>query len=222
MSEQTIKTKESESPEWLPIPSTGGKYLASSKGEIRHHKRRKPMKVYRNAPGSISVTLTLENSEQVSRSPARLIWEAFYGPVPDGLQVTPINRDYTDCRPENLRLKNPGLERLLSPSDVRAIFQRADAGETHAKIAEDYDVSQAMVSGVLNRSTYQDVDITDLADYTPRNPRKLDQADVDDIRMWAKAGICQAEMAREYNVSEAMISRIVNGSRWVEENKEHG
>lgn len=37
----------------------------------------------------------------------RLIWEAFNGPIPDGMQINHINEDKTDNRLENLELVTP-------------------------------------------------------------------------------------------------------------------
>ena len=48
-----------------------------------------------------------KNGKQLFKSVHRLVWEAFNGPIPKGMQVNHINEDKTDNRLENLNLMSP-------------------------------------------------------------------------------------------------------------------
>lgn len=88
---------------WMPI--AGFDDEISNMGNVRNYKfgyerKRKPTV---NSFGYAVITLT-KNGKQCIKRLNRLVWEAFNGPIPDGLQVNHINENKLDNRLENLNL----------------------------------------------------------------------------------------------------------------------
>ena len=92
---------------WKDIPGYEGLYQASNLGRIRSFKRNnisilKPGK-NRDGSGYYIVKLYL-NSVKKNASVHRLVWTAFNGPIPEGLQINHLNENKSDNRLENLSL----------------------------------------------------------------------------------------------------------------------
>ena len=92
---------------WKDIPGYEGLYQASNLGRIRSFKRNnirilKPGK-NRDGSGYYIVKLYL-NSVRKSARVHRLLWTAFNGPIPEGLQINHLNENKADNRLENLSL----------------------------------------------------------------------------------------------------------------------
>ena len=95
---------------WKDIPGYEGLYQASNLGRIRSFKRNnirilKPGK-NRDGSGYYIVKLYL-NSVRKNVSVHRLLWTAFNGPIPEGLQINHLNENKADNRLENLSLCTP-------------------------------------------------------------------------------------------------------------------
>lgn len=96
---------------WKPVLGYEGLYEVSNLGMVRSifYKRLKnnailsPRKV---GDGYLAVNLS-KNKKKNSLRIHRLVWEAFNGPIPKGMQVNHINEDKTDNRLENLNLMTP-------------------------------------------------------------------------------------------------------------------
>ena len=92
---------------WKDIPGYEGLYQASNLGRIRSFKRNnirilKPGK-NRDGSGYYIVKLYL-NSVRKNVSVHRLLWTAFNGLIPEGLQINHLNENKADNRLENLSL----------------------------------------------------------------------------------------------------------------------
>lgn len=93
---------------WRAIPSTNGRYEASSEGRIRStHVVRLGGKVLHPTPhhrvGYASVSV-YQNGRRKSVNVHLLVAEAFHGPRPDPAAVVRhLNGDASDCRAANLR-----------------------------------------------------------------------------------------------------------------------
>lgn len=109
---------------WRDVIGFEGLYQASNLGRIRSLdrqvrsgnrynknigvavKRGKVLKQVDIGLGYLQVCLR-KNNKNYSRYVALLVWEAFNGPIPKGMQVNHINEDKSDNRLENLNLMTP-------------------------------------------------------------------------------------------------------------------
>lgn len=85
----------------------GTKYIASAAGEIyrRTRTRYRPVKPFDNGIGYRRISLYTEaNGTKKTLLVHRLVWEAFNGPIPEGLEINHKNRNRSDNRLENLEL----------------------------------------------------------------------------------------------------------------------
>lgn len=102
---------------WLPVVSYEGHYEVSNQGRIRsldrilphgrYGQRRTPGKLMsggRNTNGRLQVHLSDGVNPTRYRQVHCLVYEAFVGPVPDGLEVCHDNGDPLDNRVTNLRV----------------------------------------------------------------------------------------------------------------------
>ena len=114
---------------WKDIPGYEGLYQASNLGRIRSFKRNnirilKPGK-NRDGSGYYIVKLYL-NSVRKNVSVHRLLWTAFNGLIPEGLQINHLNENKADNRLENLSLCTPKENTNYGTRNKRA-------GEKHCK-----------------------------------------------------------------------------------------
>lgn len=104
---------------WKDIPGFEGLYQASNLGrirsldrEVRHNyggiavKKGKILSLVKGKGGYLVVTLWKDLKQTVKRV-HRLVYEAFNGQIPEGMQINHINEDKTDNRLENLNLMTP-------------------------------------------------------------------------------------------------------------------
>lgn len=68
----------------------------------------------------------------------RLVWEAFNGPIPEGMQVNHINEDKTDNRLENLNLMTPKENLNWGTRNERA---GKSIAKSRSKMVEQYTLS---------------------------------------------------------------------------------
>lgn len=90
---------------WKDIPGYEGLYQASNLGRIRSFKYNnvRVLKPGKTREGYYIVILYL-NSVRKNVSVHRLLWTAFNGPIPEGLQINHLNENKADNRLENLSL----------------------------------------------------------------------------------------------------------------------
>ena len=97
---------------WKDIPGYEGLYQVSNQGRVkaiehidRAGKKRKEkyLKPSKSIDGYYRVALSKEGIRH-TKLVARIEYEAFYGPIPEGMQVNHINEIKTDNRLENLNL----------------------------------------------------------------------------------------------------------------------
>lgn len=95
---------------WRPVVGFE-RYLVSNYGRVkslnyRHTGREQILKPRKTAGGYLMVNL-YKDGKLKSLYVSLIVWEAFKGPIPNGMQVNHINEDKTDNRLENLNLMTP-------------------------------------------------------------------------------------------------------------------
>ena len=93
---------------WKDIPNYEGLYQASNLGRIkslnyRHTGKEKLLRLLKHNCGYLKVYLYANGLRQLYFV-HRLVWEAFNGKIPEGMQVNHINEVKTDNRLSNLNL----------------------------------------------------------------------------------------------------------------------
>ena len=92
---------------WKPVLGYEGLYEVSNFGRVKSifYKRQGKEIILKPCFARDYLTVMLcKNKTKKHHSLHRLVWEAFTGPIPEGMQVNHINEDKTDNRLENLNL----------------------------------------------------------------------------------------------------------------------
>ena len=97
--------------EWKDVPGYEGYYQVSSLGRVKslgHGTTHKSERILKNSyarKGKRYRTVTFsKNGISATKRVCRLVWSAFNGPIPEGMQVNHINEVCNDDRLENLNL----------------------------------------------------------------------------------------------------------------------
>lgn len=90
---------------WKPIPGYEGLYEVSDLGRVKSIKYGKEMilRPGKTRKGYLRVGLYKDEKRKYLYV-HRLVWEAFNGPIPKGMQINHLSEEKTDCRLENLSL----------------------------------------------------------------------------------------------------------------------
>lgn len=100
---------------------------------------------------------------------------------------------------------------VLTEDDVRFIYQQLKAGEPQALLARDFDVTQQSISAIGTGRTWGHVTGQVLRE---THRCKLTVDDVLAIDAAIRAGAKNIELAREFSVSNQLISNIRRGRDW--------
>jgi len=224
--------------EWRPIPGYQG-YEVSSHGRVRSFRKRakgsgpkwiiaktaqRILKPATDRTGYLGVNLMLRGRVHHTCI-HRLVARAFLGPCPDGMEVCHNDGDSSNNYIGNLRYDSheanmsdavehgsyDNQERYtFSQQQVRAIRAQATRGASFRGLARKYKCSRSLMSSLCRGLIYKKVG-GPLAE--PRtSKKKLTPEQVIEIRKLCKS-TPQNKVARIYNISESMVSRIVHGER---------
>lgn len=114
---------------WVDIPGYEGQeqYQVSNLGNVmslnyRNTGKHKLLKFHTTRKGYREVCIW-ENQKLKHYSVHHLVWEAFNGPIPEGMQINHIDEDKTNNRLENLSLVTP-LENNLWGTRIERIGKK--------------------------------------------------------------------------------------------------
>lgn len=91
--------------EWNDCAELNG-LQANRDGQIRNKNTGYILKQTADKKDYVFVQTTIEG-RSFRKAVSRLVWSAFNGPIPEGMQVNHINEDKSDNRLENLNLMSP-------------------------------------------------------------------------------------------------------------------
>lgn len=170
--------------EWLPAYGFEGYYEISSIGRLRRVKaaaRTRPGLINRpgiDKDGYHRYTMSCDMVRS-TRTAHRMVYEAFVGPIAEGMQINHKNGKKQDNRLENLEVVTPsentrhGFRVLgrkppihpcpgtrngrakLTEDQVREVFQLRALGWSQQKIADRFGVHQTGVSGILRGASWR-------------------------------------------------------------------
>ena len=97
--------------EWRNIPGFNGKYQASNLGNVKslnykHTGKERILKPGKTSKGYLFVALS-KNGKVKELYVHRLVWIAFKGPIPDGMEINHLDECKTNNNLENLSLATP-------------------------------------------------------------------------------------------------------------------
>lgn len=161
---------------WRPIAGYERLYEVSNRGRVRSLPKAVPhLKGTRSIPGRILKPQQQASGHLYIRSLGgrdgkigwihRLVYEAFVGPIPEGLDIRHLDGDPKNNTPSNLvpgtRVENAhdvyaygGKYRKLYREDVLEIRRRLESGESQTAIAKSFGVSAQTVSNIKTRRTF--------------------------------------------------------------------
>lgn len=168
---------------WVPVLGYEGFYEASSEGNVRRIHRYGRAHVHLLRPGSrrdyANFTLCLE-SQAKTFCAHRLVWEAFNGQIPAGMQINHKNGDKRDNRLSNLEICTPSENTLhavhvlhrpwtkpphvpgtkngrakINEEAVQEIRRLRQLGWSQQKIADAFGIHQTGVSALLRGLTWK-------------------------------------------------------------------
>lgn len=157
-----------------------------------------------------------------------LVAEAFLGPRPAGMQVNHIDGDKLNNALSNLEYVTPRGNSLhatrvlgvgvgeshgcakLTEAQVREIYQRyTEESPALAELGRLYGVSEHTIRGIITGTNWAHLGLAPLPKPGPR--RKITQAQAEAIRSSTASA---SSLARQYNISRAVIRRIRSGEAW--------
>lgn len=169
---------------WKPIPGYEDCYAVSDRGRVKRianfGSRSKGLLAPRVKRGYVTYHLC-KNGIRKDPSAHRLVWEAFNGAIPAGMEINHLNGKRTDNRLCNLEVcsKSQNLQHSfrvlkrpppnnpnhgskngaakLTEADIPKIFALYRAGVRQQDIGRQFGVSQRMISLIVRREKWQHV-----------------------------------------------------------------
>ena len=155
---------------WKPVPGYNGDYEVSAEGMVWSNKTNKRLKEHWGGKrGVMYARVKLGGKRQHVH---KLVMEAFLGPCPEGMEICHGPAGRNDNSLENLSYgthsqnmqdrkrdgTNPEGSKnghaKLTEENVLEIRRRAAAGEKQNVLAKEFNVSNPIISYVVNRKTW--------------------------------------------------------------------
>ena len=131
-------------------------YTVYSDGRIKKKDGSGYMRTYSSTKGYLLLELTV-NGKRIRTSIHRLIWEAFNGPIPDGLTIDHIDNDKTNNRLDNLQLltnaeNNSKGHQIFTKSELEQIrYHREELRWTYKNIADKFGVHENTINKIQKK-----------------------------------------------------------------------
>lgn len=158
----------------------------------------------------------------------RVAYELTYGAIPDGLVIDHLCRNTSCCNPDHLEAVPPRTNSLrgIAPNVVAHNEGRCING--HLLTPDNVWHINESRRGMVVRCRQCRLEANKrLRDKTPKRPKvhrdlsgsnnnnaRLTEQDVREIRILASSGSSLAELAQQFHVSKANISRISHRKAW--------
>ncbi len=141
---------------WKDIPELKG-YETSNTGNVRskdrlvlnkrtnkfHSLKGKEIKKFKNKQGYYRATLSIDGIAKTYLV-HKIVWEAFNGPISDGMEINHINEDKTDNRIENLELVTH-KENLNWGTRNERVKEKQKNNKTKSKCVLQYSLDGCLV-----------------------------------------------------------------------------
>lgn len=173
---KTVQAISDNSDMWRPVIDFNGRYVVSSEGQVKSLLTGRILSPGRTSRGYLSVSLyrSVVPKQAVSLSVHRVVWNAFVGPVPAGMQINHIDGDKLNNRLANLEcvtqgenivhaIGHIGVRRYrgqehanakLAERDIVKIKQAAAIGFGKRMLARAFRVSDKTIANILNGTAW--------------------------------------------------------------------
>lgn len=140
--------------EWRDIPGYEGLYQASNKGNIRsvYYRNYRVLKPGKDHGGYLQVILYKNKIRRIGRV-HRLVWSAFNGPIPEGMEINHID----ECKTNN-SLSNLNLLSRTQNMNWGTQKKRSAMARTNGKCSKP--ILQYTMNGVFLREWVSQQEIT--------------------------------------------------------------
>ena len=230
-----------EKEKWRPVVGYDGRYEVSNFGRVKsfQHFEEKFLKLQKNRDGYFTVLL-YKNRTKKRCQVQRIVWEAFNGKIPEGMQIDHINTVRVDNRLENLRCVTP-KENISNPitakrraewnkrlvQDPEWLKKNAEANKRKAQdpewrknVAEAnkrkaQDPEWLRKTSEANRRKAQDPEwlrnVSETMKRIRSKPVNQYTLDGEFVKTWSSA----TEAAKELGIQKSSISQCINGKRYI-------
>jgi plasmid maintenance system antidote protein VapI len=207
--------------QWRDVVGYEGLYQVSNHGRVMDVIDNRLLLGHLSAGGYHVVHFKGAANQRRSHLVHLLVARAFIGECPDGMEI-----DHIDTVKSNNHVSN--LEYVTHLENVRRAVKNGLMGKlsdekaeqiraayvpyitTYADLANRFNVSEATVRSIIKGKTWR----TETTTADSSHPfQKLSPEDCEHIKQWRKLGFKIYQIAEAYDVSDALISQIVNGKR---------
>lgn len=211
--------------QWKPLIEAPNDYAVSNLGRVKRTSTRTRakegtiLKASKSRDDYRTVGISIPGQKPINRRIHRLVWEAFRGPIPEGLVINHLNGDKTDNRLENLAcvsnsenvtrafrvLGRRRPSEKLTTDNVIAMREARSAGAKLKDLAKRFGVTEACVGHVCTGKTWKHARGPLTRMKAEKARIRLDETTVREITRRHRNGESSAALAQEYGVSDVSV-----------------